>query len=319
MNTNSTSTITPISEITSVSLFSEEELDFSKEYSLINKDKKCSIKCNHCKNNWSSLNTTHKRAHLSDNVFSKLYKVKLCVNVPSKTSKAAVASLKLLQDKRNSKDSIKSQVDSNLMHITTVESVAQSEFNPKRKGTISEKFNVAAATIADRKVANYIFSSKQSFNSCDSLAFYEMIRAVSEAGPGYTAPKSSIISGKLLDEQYSAIKETNARFIERESQLGHGMTLSSDSCTITKQPLTNYICKYPNRQGISLGYDDATELYQAGGIKDANAVYEGLKTKIEEVGPSNVTAVVLDNAPVMLAALTLLAVLYNHLIVLGII
>ena len=162
MNTNSTSSITPISEITSVSLFSEEELDFSKEYSLINKDKKCSIKCNHCKNNWSSLNTTHKRAHLSDNVFSKLYKVKLCVNVPSKTSKAAVASLKLLQDKRNSKDSIKSQVDSNLMHITTVESVAQSEFNPKRKGTISEKFNVAAATIADRKVANYIFSSKQS-------------------------------------------------------------------------------------------------------------------------------------------------------------
>ena len=97
------------------------------------------------------------------------------------------------------------------------------------------------------------------------------------------------------------------------------MTLSSDSCTITKQPLTNDICKYPNRQGISLGYDDATELYQAGGIQYANAVYEGLKTKIEEVGPSNVTAVVLDNAPVMLASLTLLAVLYNHLIVLGII
>ena len=216
--------------------------------------------------------------------------------------------------KKNNKDLIQKQILNDLNYITTEDS---STHYPMRKGNISENLNIQAASIADRKIATYIYTTKQSFNSCDTLAFLEMIKSVINAGPGYNPPKSSVISGRLLDEQYKIVKETNSRLIDQESILGHGMTLSSDSATITKQPLTNYICKFPNKPGISLGYDDATSIYQAGGIKDANAVYDGLKNKIEEVGPANVTAVVLDNAPVMLAALAMLSILYTHLIVLG--
>ena len=95
------------------------------------------------------------------------------------------------------------------------------------------------------------------------------------------------------------------------------MTISSDGCTITKEPLTSYISKYPNEPGILPGYENLTEFYQSGGVKDTETVYEGLRDVIDKVGPSNVTAVVLDNAPVMVAAMTLLAIRFVHLLVLG--
>jgi len=148
----------------------------------------------------------------------------------------------------------------------------------KRK-ELPELYKIANKNHADKMIANYIFSTKQSFKSCNSLAYTEMVKAITEAGPGYIPPKEKTISGRLLDEEYDTTKRQNLEKIEKFSQLGYGATISSDSCTITKQPLTNYLLKYPDEQATNLGYDDATELYQEGGTKDTQSVYEGLRKK----------------------------------------
>jgi Protein of unknown function (DUF 659) len=144
-----------------------------------------------------------------------------------------------------------------------------------------------------------------------------MINAITAAGPTYRPPGESVIRGRLLDEAFEVTDLATKARIDAHSQKGHGMTISSDGCTITKEPPTNYIAKYPNEPGILLGYEDSTELYQSGGIKDTETVYEGLRDVIENIGPSNVTAVVLDNAPVMVAAMQLLMIRFVHLFVLG--
>ena len=64
-------------------------------------------------------------------------------------------------------------------------------------------------------------------------------------------------------------------------------------------------------------YEDATELYQEDATKSADRAFDGLVEVIENVGPSNVTAVTLDNAPVMLAAMGLLQIRYEFLFCLG--
>ena len=64
-------------------------------------------------------------------------------------------------------------------------------------------------------------------------------------------------------------------------------------------------------------YENATILYQNDGIKDAETVANGLSTVIEEVGERNIGAVVLDNAPTMVAAMVILAAIYKYIFFLG--
>ena len=96
------------------------------------------------------------------------------------------------------------------------------------------------------------------------------------------------------------------------------MTLTSDAATIAKVPLTNYIGKYPGEPGLLLKYDDATEFYkEPGAIKDAQHVSYGIREVVEEVGPSNVAAIVTDCAPVMVAAWILLNIHYPFIFIFG--
>ena len=62
-----------------------------------------------------------------------------------------------------------------------------------------------------------------------------------------------------------------------------------------------------------LHYEDGTALYQDDRIKGADKVFLGLVDAIDKVGPSNVTAVVLDDAEVMVSAMALLSIRYVFL------
>ena len=73
----------------------------------------------------------------------------------------------------------------------------------------------------------------------------------------------------------------------------------------------------PGHGVVFLNYDDATEHYQDGGLKDATYVYEGIRNAIEEVGPNNVMLVVTDCAAVMKSAWKLLQNEYPSLFCIG--
>jgi hypothetical protein len=48
------------------------------------------------------------------------------------------------------------------------------------------------------------------------------------------------------------------------------LTIVSDGATIGKVPMTNYLAHVPGHGVVFLNYDDATEHYLNGGLKDAD-------------------------------------------------
>ena len=186
-----------------------------------------------------------------------------------------------------------------------------------RQTQIDELVDYEAVVLADKKIARYIFCTNHSFSSCEHLSYKEMISAVSKAGTSYVGPTKKMVSTRLLDQEYESVKARNEARINDHSMAGRLMTIISDACTIHKKPLTNYVAKFTNEPGILLKYEDATELYQDDGLKDAETVANGLSSVIEEVGERNVAAVVLDNAPVMVAAMGILSLIYKSIFFLG--
>ena len=79
----------------------------------------------------------------------------------------------------------------------------------KKKGTIEAGLNSAACTLADQKIAQYIYVTRQSFNSCESTAYKEMVSAISNAGPGYIGPSRQVVQDRLLDERFAIVKRAD--------------------------------------------------------------------------------------------------------------
>ena len=75
-SSNSSNVATPISDLSNESLIIPEEIDFLRAFVPGIKNGKAIIKCRYCPSQWASLNTTHKKAHLSNKKFATLIKVK---------------------------------------------------------------------------------------------------------------------------------------------------------------------------------------------------------------------------------------------------
>jgi hypothetical protein len=300
-----------VSDVTS----NDEEIvileDLSRHFTVIRDPQ--GIKCNYCNESWKNLTSTTKKAHLSNLKFASQYKIRLCSQMPANVSKIMMNKFQELEikagAKRNFIDRLNDEMNYEYQEIEAG--------RVKKKGTIEAGLNSAACTLADQKIAQYLYVTRQSFNSCESTAYQEMVSAISNAGPGYIGPSRQVVQDRLLDERFAIVKRADEERLSRHSERGEGMTITSDACTIHKKPLTNYIAKYQNEPGILLKYEDATELYQEDATKTADRVFDGLVEVIENVGPSNVTAVTLDNAPVMLAAMALLQIRYEFLFCLG--
>ena len=138
-------------------------------------------RCIHCASSWKHLTATTMKAHLSNVKFSKEYKIKLCPRVPPSVSAAMVSKLQEVEGKKGKKRCFDERVNEEM-------SYELAEIAKKHKGPIIQCMDKAAWTLADQKVANYVYVTRQSFNSCDSLAYREAFSAVANAGPGTYPP-----------------------------------------------------------------------------------------------------------------------------------
>jgi len=137
------------------------------------------LKCNYCHEMWKTLTTTTKKAHLSNIKYCREYKVKLCTQVSKPLSMLMAAKLDAVQakaaTKRNYFDRV--QEEMGFERDNLVVKKAKTINITDCFDTISKNY-----VLADQKIANYIYVTKQSFNSCDSLAYQEMVAAVLGAG-----------------------------------------------------------------------------------------------------------------------------------------
>ena len=59
------------------------------------------------------------------------------------------------------------------------------------KDTLSQHARFHINQIADQKIAAFFYTTKHAFNAAESASYFEMIDAVTKAGPGYTPPGCS--------------------------------------------------------------------------------------------------------------------------------
>ena len=121
-------------------------------------------KCIHCDSFWKALTTTTMKAQLSNVKFAKEYEIRLYSRVPPDISAAMVSKLQEVEGKKGKKRNFTERVLEDMCF-------EMAEIAKRQKGgNIEESINNAARILADQKVAHYVFITRQSFNSCNSLA-----------------------------------------------------------------------------------------------------------------------------------------------------
>ena len=149
--------------------------DLSRHFTVIRDPQR--IKCNYCNESWKSLTATTKKAHLSNLKFSSQYKIRLCSQMPANISKIMINKLQELEIKAGAKRNFIDRVNDEMNY----EYQEIEAGRVKKKGAIEAGLNSAACTLADQKIAQYLYVTRQSFNSCESTAYKEMVSAISNA------------------------------------------------------------------------------------------------------------------------------------------
>lgn len=161
--------------------------------------------------------------------------------------------------------------------------------------TITGLINPAFARDADAAIAVFFYYNGIAFNTANSQAYIDMIRAIVRAGSGYRAPSAWKLSGPLLEAEHARVQEGLEQI--RVEGIKTGVSISSDGWTdVAGHPLINFM--YMSPAGcVFLGAQDSSSE-----VKDADYLAKVIAEHIDDIGPDNVVLVVTDNASVCVAA-----------------
>ena len=123
-----------------------------------------------------------------------------CVLVPKEVKDPFVALLQDTAVARQEKKDSKALVQ--VEHEVELRAVKAQKVE-LRQTSVREGFRSAEATIADRAISKFFYANAVSFGTADTEPgsyYQEMVRAIQNAGPGYTPPNAKKIGGKMIDD-----------------------------------------------------------------------------------------------------------------------
>ncbi|XP_074271006.1 uncharacterized protein LOC141594925 [Silene latifolia] len=177
----------------------------------------------------------------------------------------------------------------------------------KRKGTVTECFNMAERDDADKECARMIYACSLPFSLVVNPHFK---RFVSKLGgyklSGYVPPSYNRLRTTLLAQEKAHIDGLLQPF--RDSWKKKGLSLCSDGWTDRQRhPLINMMATSGGGDMFLKAYDTS------GKTKGADYVSSLFLETIEKVGANNVVQIITDNAANFKAAATLIEVKYPHI------
>lgn len=146
----------------------------------------------------------------------------------------------------------------------------------------------------DSVLSQFVFNTGISFRVVESPYFKKLIN---ELNPAYAEqiPNRQKLSTKLLDEEYSAIKNELDRMLQ---ETVCGLTLITDGWTnVRKDHLVNFCIKFPCGKTFFYKSINTSAI-----IQDARQVANQIIDVLREIGDAKFCGVVTDNANVMQAA-----------------
>jgi hypothetical protein len=156
----------------------------------------------------------------------------------------------------------------------------------------------------DKSVANFFYRTGISFRIAESSAFIDMITELNEVY-AKKIPSSRDISGRLLDEAYDTQQSKLLSMIQSRDDL----TLISDGWTnIRSEHIVNFCIKSPNHETIFY-----KSINTSGIVQNAENIAREICNVITEIGSSNFSHVMTDNAPVMRASWKIIEETFPHI------
>jgi hypothetical protein len=174
-----------------------------------------------------------------------------------------------------------------------------------RQTSVREGFRSAEATVADRAIAKFFYTSAISFGSADSApdSYYrEMVRAIQAAGPSYVPPNQKKLGGPLIDDCHNEMQRDIAKRDEGCAISDkYGMTYTQDgweSCD--HLPLINSAYILANDGGVYIRSVDTS-----GQTKNAEYIAALMIEDIYSLGCTRVILVTSDTCSTMRKAWTI--------------
>lgn len=155
------------------------------------------------------------------------------------------------------------------------------------------QFDAEQKQQADRLLALFFYRTGISFRLADSESFKAFVKKIN---PSYaeTMPSSKMLSGSLLDQNYSSEAEKLNILLESSTNL----TLISDGWTnVNGEHIVNYSVKAPRSKPLFKCSENTSGIVQTG-----KAIADAICKVITELGAEKFCCVVTDNASVMRAA-----------------
>jgi hypothetical protein len=133
-----------------------------------------------------------------------------------------------------------------------------------------------------------------------------MVKEINDSPQGFKGPNYEKLRTMLLQKERSLIHDILKPV--RSSWTSTGVSIISHGWNDTKwRPLINVISSSPTWVMF------LREKYFSGEVKDSKFIVDILISSIEQVGPSNVVQVIIDNAPIWKYVGLIVESIYNHI------
>ena len=116
----SQSSVSDLTTEVSVSAIIRDSEDMSNYFIVVENPR--GQKCIYCKESWKTLTATTKKAHLSNQKYSNIYKIKLCALVPPDVSTSMINKLREVEEKQIKKSKFNDRVSEEMSFPTTQQS-----------------------------------------------------------------------------------------------------------------------------------------------------------------------------------------------------
>ena len=139
----------------------------------------------------------------------------------------------------------------------------------------------------DAAIANFFYSANISTRTVDNHEFKYMLSRYKQTTPDYDPPNRQKMENKLLQPCYASHEATNDHLLLSDPET-FGLSVQSDSATISTMPLTAVIGQNVNNRPVILDIIDATKHLAKGGKKNARYIARMIIKLLKKIDPKSI-------------------------------
>jgi hypothetical protein len=215
--------------------------------------------------------------------------ITVCPNISKEQRQKYIKIEETAQKRYGKKQKLQSDASSRFGGNTSPSQCGTGSGTSGSRRTIADFLDIGGRDEVDAKVARFLYACGVPFNVLRSPYWHDVVKAINEAPKGYKSPSYEKARTVLLDREKAKVQRALTRFTDEWSDIG--VSIVSDGWTnVRNQHLIN-VLGVSASGAMFLAAHDSSSI-----IASSQNISELLLKTINDVGPSNVIQVIIDNA-----------------------